>query len=160
MEFEELKVEVPVDDGEKDEKDFSFNMVIKRQCTPELVFIICFNIQGFLLYFALQERRYENKSGCFVTGFDVTSKVSLSQYLNHSSSPSCCSIVQNPLYEILIYLSVSISESKFSNLSSNDRVMIRPIKAYFDSSLFQVFRSVWGGGGGGGGGVKLFPAPT
>ena len=77
MEFEELKVEIPVDDGEKDEKDFPFNMVIKRQCTPELVFSICFNIQGFL-YFASQERRYENKSGGFVTGFDVTSKVSLS----------------------------------------------------------------------------------
>lgn len=78
MEFEELKVEIPVDDGEKDEKDFPFNMVIKRQCTPELVFSIFFNIQGFLLYFAPQERRYENKSGGFVTGFDVTCKVSLS----------------------------------------------------------------------------------
>ncbi|KAL9981837.1 hypothetical protein ACROYT_G010595 [Oculina patagonica] len=49
MEFEELKVEIPADDSDKEEKDLPFNF----------------------------ERRYENKSGCFVTGFDVTSKEAL-----------------------------------------------------------------------------------
>ncbi|XP_068679415.1 nuclear cap-binding protein subunit 3-like [Montipora foliosa] len=49
MEFEELKVEIPADDGDDEEKEFPFNL----------------------------ERRYENKTGCFVTGFDVTSKEAL-----------------------------------------------------------------------------------
>ncbi|XP_022781558.1 nuclear cap-binding protein subunit 3-like isoform X2 [Stylophora pistillata] len=49
MEFEELKVEIPADDSDKEEKDLPF----------------------------IFERRYENKSGCFVTGFDVTSKEAL-----------------------------------------------------------------------------------
>ncbi|XP_074635376.1 nuclear cap-binding protein subunit 3-like [Acropora palmata] len=49
MEFEELKVEIPVDDGEDEEKETLFSL----------------------------ERRYENKTGCFVTGFDVTSKEAL-----------------------------------------------------------------------------------
>ena len=62
MEFEELKVEIPVDDGEKDEKDFPFNMVIKKQCTPELVFSICFNIQGFLYFCILHPRKGDMKT--------------------------------------------------------------------------------------------------
>lgn len=33
------------------------------------------SIDFFLRILFTQERRYENKSGCFVTGFDVTSKV-------------------------------------------------------------------------------------
>ncbi|XP_015762406.1 PREDICTED: nuclear cap-binding protein subunit 3-like [Acropora digitifera] len=49
MEFEELKVEIPVDDSEDEEKETLFSL----------------------------ERRYENKTGCFVTGFDVTSKEAL-----------------------------------------------------------------------------------
>ncbi|KAJ7387177.1 hypothetical protein OS493_004143 [Desmophyllum pertusum] len=51
IEFEDLKVEIPVDDDDSDneEKDLPFTF----------------------------ERRYENKSGCFVTGFDVTSKEAL-----------------------------------------------------------------------------------
>lgn len=44
-----MKVEIPADDSDKEEKDLPF----------------------------IFERRYENKSGCFVTGFDVTSKEAL-----------------------------------------------------------------------------------
>ena len=79
MEFEELKVEIPVDDEEKDEKEFPFNLVSNSSIvhfTTGLHNLLKYEC-GFLLYFAPQERRYENKSGCFVTGFDVTSKVSL-----------------------------------------------------------------------------------
>lgn len=76
MEFEELKVEIPVDNDEEEEKDFPFNLVSKSKVTFFIVCTISSNILAFFkLYFASQERRYENKSGCFVTGFDVTSKV-------------------------------------------------------------------------------------
>lgn len=76
MEFEELKVEIPVDDGEENEKEFPFNLVSKNKM--HVFTYLCHflkHLSILTLYFALQERRYENKSGCFVTGFDVTSKV-------------------------------------------------------------------------------------
>ena len=82
MDFEELKVEIPVDNDDEEEKDFPFNLVTKRDMGFITHFFHLFkHLWIFLLYFASQERRYENKSGCFVTGFDVTSKVNFLQIM-------------------------------------------------------------------------------
>ena len=76
MEFEELKVEIPADDSDKEEKDLPSSFVSKIKIY--LADSFCHTLEHLSNFFGIlftQERRYENKSGCFVTGFDVTSKV-------------------------------------------------------------------------------------
>ena len=76
MEFEELKVEIPADDSDQEEKDLPFNFVSKMKIYLAIrARHLLKHSNIFSLILPSQERRYENKSGCFVTGFDVTSKV-------------------------------------------------------------------------------------
>ena len=72
-----MKVEIPADDSDKEEKDLPSSFVSKIKIYTANSF--CHLLEHLNIFFLrilfTQERRYENKSGCFVTGFDVTSKV-------------------------------------------------------------------------------------